>query len=58
MKKIIFIIIFSFLFSSPVKFNINTDRADVLKGEYIKLLIDINSGIVEMKNNTIIILAE
>ena len=42
MKKIIFIIIFSFLFSSPVKFNINTDRTDVLKGEYIKLLIDIN----------------
>ena len=42
MKKIIFIIIFSFLFSSHVKFNINTDRTDVLKGEYIKLLIDIN----------------
>ena len=42
MKKIISIIIFSFLLSSSVEFNISTDRTDVFRGEYIKLLIDIN----------------
>ena len=42
MKKMISIIIFSFLFSSSVEFNISTDRTDVFRGEYIKLLIDIN----------------
>ena len=42
MNKIISIIIFSFLISSPVEFSINVDRVDVFKGEYIKLSIDIN----------------
>ena len=42
MNRIIYVIIFSFLFSSPVEFNVSTDRLDIFKGEYIKLSIDIS----------------
>ena len=40
MNRIIYVIIFSFLFSSPVEFNVSTDRLDIFKGEYIKLSIN------------------
>ena len=42
MRELISIIIFSIIFSSQVDFSVRTDRKDVFKGEYIKLLIDIN----------------
>ena len=42
MKKYLLISIISLLFSSNVDFTVNTDRPDVIKGEYVKITFDIN----------------
>ena len=42
MYKITLITFLSIIFSSQVDFTISTDRSDIIKGEYIKLLVDID----------------
>ena len=42
MYKITLITFLSIIFSSQVDFTISTDRSDIIKGEYVKLLIDID----------------
>ena len=42
MKKYIFILFISLLFTSNIEFSVSSDRLDVIKGEYIKITFDID----------------